>query len=123
MTIPTELKKQLDAIKNRVTQAEKAAEKQIHAAIKGTEKFRTHQMKNVQNLIKKARANKQSQEFLAKAEQVRSELSETATAGLDMLLQKMNLPSKKEVDRLNKRISSLQKRLEELETVGKAKKN
>jgi len=115
MAIPTNLKKQLETIKTRVTNAEKVAEKQIRSALKTTEKFRDDQMKNVQNLIKKARTMKQA-EFVEAAERLRSEIEERATAGFDLLIGKLNLPNKKEVDRLNKRISALQKRVEELET-------
>jgi len=92
----------------------KNAEKQIKTALKSTEKFRQQQLKNVQNLIKKARGLKQKQ-VVEGAERVRKEIEQKAGEGLDLLFAKLNLPSKKELERLNKRVSSLQKRLEEVE--------
>lgn len=116
MSLQSGIKKQLNTIVSTVTSAEKAAEKQIRTALKSTEKFRHEQLKNVQSLIKKARANKKGQQFLAQAEKVRKDIETRATTGVDLLLAKLNLPSKKEIERLNKRVSSLQKRLEEVES-------
>lgn len=116
MTTSHPLKTKLETIRNRVTAAEKVAEKQIRSALKSTEKFRSDQLKTVQGLLKKARSSKQSQHLISQAEKVRHEIEERATAGLDLVMAKLNLPSRKEVERLTKRISSLQKRLEEVET-------
>lgn len=115
MAIPANLKKQLETIRTKVTHAEKLAEKQIKTALKSTEKFRADQLKNVQNLIKTARGLKQAQ-LIEAAEKVRADIEERASAGLDLIMGKLNLPNKKEIERLNKRISALQKRVEELET-------
>lgn len=111
MSLQSNLKKQIGAIKN--------AEKQIKTALKSTEKFRNQQLKNVQSLIKKARGLKHAQ-VVEGAERVRKEIEQKAGEGLELLLAKLNLPTKKEIERLNKRVSSLQKRLEEVETSKKS---
>jgi len=119
MTLPAELKKQLNTIVTTVSSAEKVAEKQIRTALKSTEKFRQQQLKTVQNLIKKARNHKKGQQLLAQAEKVKRDIESRATTGLDLLLAKLNLPTKKEVERLNKRMANLQKRLDQVESSAK----
>lgn len=113
--LQSNLKKQLDSIKAKVVEVEKTAEKQVKSAFKNTEKFRAEQLKHVHALIKKAQNSKQGHHIVEAADRLKSDLEGKASAGFDLLLAKLNLPNKKEIDRLNKRISALQKRVEELE--------
>lgn len=115
MSISQQVKKQLDSIKTKVVDAEKSAHKQIQSAIKNTEKFRAEQLKTVQGLIKKAQGMDQKH-LIQKAESVRHEIEMRATAGFEILMAKLNVPSKKEIERLNKRVGALQKRIDELES-------
>lgn len=110
----SEMKKKLETIVSKVKEAEKTAEKSIRDAMKSSEKFRETQMKNVQSLIKQARSLKK-EDIVSKAEQVRKDLEKGASQGFDLLLTKLNVPTRAEIDRLNKRISSLQKKVEELQ--------
>jgi polyhydroxyalkanoate synthesis regulator phasin len=114
-----EMKKKLETIVGKVKHAEKNAEKQVREAMKSAEKFRETQMKNVQSLIKQARSLKK-EDIAARAEQVRKDLEKGASQGFELLLAKLNVPTRGEVDRLNKRISALQKKIDEFETSSKS---
>jgi polyhydroxyalkanoate synthesis regulator phasin len=119
MVARSNLHTQIDNIANRVTQAEKAAAKQVRHVLKSTEKFRNQQLKNVQALIKQAERLKATP-LAKRAEQLRDELETKASAGLHYLMGKMNLPSRSEIDRLTKKISTMQKRIDELEKASKS---
>jgi SMC interacting uncharacterized protein involved in chromosome segregation len=114
MTIRANLKSQIDSLASRVTQAEKTAAKQVRNVLKSTEKFRGQQLKRVQLLLKKAEKLKATP-LAKRAEEVRSQIESGASAGLQFLIAKLNVPSRAEVERLNKKISGLQKRIDELE--------
>ena len=114
-----EMKKKLETIVGKVKHAEKNAEKQVREAMKSAEKFRETQMKNVHSLIKQARSLKK-EDFAARAEQVRKDLEKGASQGFELLLAKLNVPTRGEVDRLNKRITALQKKIDEFETSSKS---
>ncbi len=114
MALRTNLKSQLGNLSNTVHQAEKAATKQIRQIMKSTERIRAKQLKHVHSLIKKAEMLRSS--GLAKqAEKVKDEIESRATAGFEILMSKLNLPSKKEIERLTKKVSALQKKIEDLE--------
>jgi hypothetical protein len=108
------LKNQIDSISEKVSKAEKMAEKQIRQALKNTENFRSQQLKNIQQLIKQARTLKDSN-IAKRADQVRKDLETKASEGLNLLLARINVPTKKEIERLSKKVASLQKRLDEVE--------
>jgi len=114
MTLKSGLKSQLNAISQRVAKAEKMAEKQVRTALKSTEQFRTHQLKNVQHLIKRARTLKQHQ-LVKNAEKLTKDLETRASAGLHLLFTKLNVPTRYDLERLSKRVSQLQKRLDDIE--------
>ncbi len=114
MTLAKNLKQQITSISQKVAKAEKIAEKQILQAVKSTETFRNQQMKNAHALLKKARALKQA-DLVKNAEKVKKDLEGRAVEGVSKIFAKLNLPSRKEIDRLNKKISTLQKRLDEVE--------
>ncbi len=114
MAIRSNLKTQIDTLASRVNQAEKAAGKQVRQIIKSTEKFRNQQLKNVQVLMKKAEKLKATP-LAKRAEQVKDQIETGASAGLHFVMGKLNLPSRAEVERLQKKITTLQKRIDELE--------
>jgi len=114
MAARTNLKTQLNSISSRVIKAEKKAEYQVKQALKSTEQFRKGQLKNIQKIVKQARRLKKK-DLLKKAECVRAELETKASQGLGFLLKTLNVPTKKEIERLNKKVTSLQKRLDKLE--------
>jgi polyhydroxyalkanoate synthesis regulator phasin len=118
MAIRSNLKTQIDALATRVNQAEKAATKQVRNLLKTTEKFRSEQSKHVHALIKRAERLK-SMPLAKKAEQLREQVEMGASAGLQFLMAKLNVPSRGEIDRLQKKISNLQKRIDDLEKSAK----
>lgn len=118
MSLKSNLKNQLDALSSKVKHAEKAAEKQIKAVLKSTEHLRDHQLKNVRSLVKKAQHLKES-DLAKRAEKVAKEIEIRASTGLELMLAKLNIPTRAEIDRLNKKINSLQKRIEESEKATK----
>jgi len=109
-----EMKKKLEDIVGKMKNAEKTAEKKVREALKTSEKFRETQMKNVQSLIKQARSLKK-EDLVSKAEQVRKDLEKGASEGFELLLTKLNIPTRAEIERLNKRMTSLQKKIDELQ--------
>jgi polyhydroxyalkanoate synthesis regulator phasin len=114
MSFKSNFKHQIESISSRVLDAEKAAEKQIRAVLKSSEHLRDKQLKNVQMLMKRAKALRQT-DIAKRAEKVAKEIEGRAATGLEILLSKLNVPSRAEVDRLNKKISALQKRLDQSE--------
>lgn len=111
--LKTKLNTKINTISSKVGQAEKAAEKHIRNVLKSTEHYRAQQMKNVQQLLKQARGLRQTA-LIQKAEQVRKDVESVASAGLEMLLAKLQVPTRKEIDRLNKKVASLQKRIDDI---------
>ncbi|MBN8555732.1 MAG: hypothetical protein J0L93_09835 [Deltaproteobacteria bacterium] len=106
------LKAQLQSISQKVSKAEKLAGKQIRHALKSTQSFRTQQMKNIQDLVKHARTLKNTK--LAKqADQMRKDFETKAVEGLDLLLTKIHIPTRKELERLSKKVAALQKQLDD----------
>ncbi len=102
------LKTQLNGISKRVSAAEKTAEKQFKLLMKSTEQFREQQIKNVQKLIKNAKHLRQT--ALAKqAEGLKKDLEVGARAGFNLLLQKLDLTRRKDFERLQRRVSELEK--------------
>lgn len=118
MSFQSNFKHQIESISSKVLDAEKAAEKQIRAVIKSTEHLRTKQLKNVQNLMKRARALRET-EIAKRAEKVAKEIEGRAATGIEILMAKLNVPTRAEVDRLTKKINALQKRLDESEKSSK----
>lgn len=114
MSFKSNLKTQIDSISSKVMDAEKNAEKKIRAAIKSTESLREKQLKNVERLMKRAQALRET-EIAKKAERVAKDLENRAATGFEILLSRMNVPTRSEVERLHKKISALQKRLDEYE--------
>lgn len=114
MPLANQIKAQVNTLSQKVTQAEKVAGKQVRQILKSTEKFRGQQLKKLQQLVKKAEGLK-SNELVVKANKVRHTIESGAALGFEMLLAKMDIPSKKEIERLNKKVATLQKRLDEVE--------
>ena len=115
MNLANELKSQVEGLSKKVLSAEKNAAKQVRTILKGTEKFRSQQLKKLQQLAKRGQQLK-STDLGRKAQQVRDQIEAGAQLGWDFLLQKLDLPSKKDLERLTKKVSSLQKKIDELET-------
>lgn len=114
MALPQQLREQVVALSQKVTKAEKIAEKQVKQILKSTERFRGQQLKKVQVLIKQAERLK-SGPLVNKAKQVRSSLESSAALGIDYLMNRLDIPTKKEIERLNKKVAHLQKKIESLE--------
>lgn len=114
MSLQTNLKSQMNSLSSKVTKAEKVAAKQIRQILKSTERIRGQQLKHIQSLIRKAEALK-STTLAKQARSVKSEVESRASAGLELLLAKLNVPSRKELERLTKKVTSLQKKIEDLE--------
>ena len=108
------LKTQLNSITSRITKVEKKAEKQIKQALKSSEKFKKQQLKNVQTVIRQARKLKKM-DLIRQAEKVRREIEGRATKGMIKIMDVLNLPSKKEIGRLSRKVGALQKRLDQIE--------
>ena len=118
MSFNSNFKQLVDHLSNNVKNAEKAAEKQIRAVLKSTEHLRDKQLKNVQVLMKRAKALRAT-EIANRAERVAKEIEGRATTGLEILLAKLNVPTRSEIERLTKKINALQKRLDESEKSSK----
>ena len=114
MTLANQFKNQVEGLSKKVIEAEKNAAKQVRTILKGTEKFRAQQLKKLQQLAKRGQQLK-STDLGKRAQQVRDQIEAGAQLGWDLLLQKLDLPSKKDFERLTKKVSSLQKKIEELE--------
>lgn len=110
----------LKTITEKMSQAEKLAEKQLKNVYKTTEAFRARQIKSAQEIFKTAKKLREGN--LAKqANRVRRDIESRAHDSLETMLEKLNLPTKKEMDRLRKQVSHLQKRLDDLENPRGAK--
>jgi polyhydroxyalkanoate synthesis regulator phasin len=108
------LKLQLNSISSKIMKAEKKAEKQVKDAVKSSEAFRKSQLKNIQKVLKQAQRLKKK-DLVRQAEKMKNDLEGKASKGLDFLLKTINVPSKKEIGRLSRKVGSLQKRLDALE--------
>ena len=113
--LKSEFKKKLNDVSQRVIKAEKAAETQIHEVVKKVEAIRKEQSTRVRDLMAEARKLK-SKELMKHVESAKKQLEQKATTGLEGLLKKLNLPTNKEIDKLNRKISALEKRLKDLDT-------
>lgn len=120
MAKPTEnrmkeqIRSRLDGISAKILQAEKTAETQIRGVLKKTDKLRKDQLKTIRQLVKDAQKLNSSQ-LKQKAESLKKKVETQANGGLQSLLKKLNLPSQKEVDRLNAKVKSLEKKLKDLD--------
>jgi|GEM_PF-4807231 len=108
-------KKQLDQVSTQIMKVEKNAQKQIQSVLKKTERMKSQQKKRLQVLIKDAKKMKAGQ-VISQAEKLKKEIESKANMGFEMLLKKLNMPSKKEVDALKRKVSSLDKKLKAFET-------
>ncbi len=114
MALANQIKSQVSTLSQKVQNAEKAAGKQVKQILKSTEKFRGQQVKKLQQLVKKAEGIN-AHEIVTRAKQARDTIESSAALGMEILLNKFDLPSKKDFDRLNKKVVALQKRLDEIE--------
>lgn len=112
--IKEQLKKKIDEVSAKVLKAEKAAEKQVRSVLKKTDKLRKDQLKHVRAIVKDAK-KVNSSTLMKKAESLKKKIESEATGGINSLLKTLKVPSQKEVDRLNKKISSLEKKLKDLD--------
>lgn len=112
-----QLKKRMDELSKRVVSIERNAEKQIRDVVKKTEKAKADQKKRVQALLQEAR-RMNSSTLQKRAERLRKDVEGVASDGLETLLKKLNLPTKKEYQRLNRKVTSLEKKLKEQESSG-----
>lgn len=114
MATRSNIRIQLTHLAGKVSQAEKNATKQIKTILKGTERFRSEQLKNVKLIIKRAQRLRASP-LTQRAEELKQRIETGASAGFQLLLTRLNVPSKNEVERLQKKLVGMQKRIEELE--------
>jgi len=112
--IQTQFKKKLGEVSQKVMQAEKMAESQIGEVVKKVESIRKVQTARVRELMAEARKLK-SKELIEHVEAARKQIEEKAATGFASLLKKLNLPTNKELDKLNRKISALEKKLKDLD--------
>lgn len=115
MSATENLKKKITEVSQKVLKAEKAAEEQIHEVLKKVDGVKKDQLKRVRDLMSEAKKLK-SKELLKHVETARDQLETKASLGLEALLKKLNLPTNKEIDKLNRKIAALEKRLKDLDT-------
>ncbi|PIR23327.1 MAG: hypothetical protein COV44_03340 [Deltaproteobacteria bacterium CG11_big_fil_rev_8_21_14_0_20_45_16] len=108
------IKKQLDDVSSKVIQVEKKAEKQVSEILKKSDQVRKDQLKKVQTLIKDAKRMKASQ-VLGKAEELRKDLETRAIGGFGKIMERLNVPSRKDTELLKRKVNALEKRIKELE--------
>jgi len=113
-TIKDQFKKKLGDVSQKVMEAEKMAESQIGQVVKKVESIRKEQTTRVHKLMTEARKLK-SKELVEHVEAAKKQIEEKAAAGFASLLKKLNLPTNKELDKLNRKISALEKRLKDLD--------
>lgn len=106
----TKIKKQFESLSSKVMQVERKAEKEIRSVMQKTDKVKRDQLKKLRVLMNDAKTGS-SKKFVRQAEKIVLELETKTTKGLEGILHKLNLPSKTEVDALNRKISSLEARL------------
>jgi len=112
--IQTQFKKKLGDVSQKVMQAEKLAETQIGEVVKKVEGIRKEQTARVRELMAEARKLK-SKELVQHVEAAKKQIEEKAATSFASLLKKLNLPTNKELDKLNRKISALEKRLKDLD--------
>ena len=115
MSLANQLRSQVEELSKKVVAVEKNAAKQVRSVIKSTEKFRAQQLKKLQQLAKKSQSLKTT-DLVKRVHQVRDQIETGAQMGWELLLQRMDLPSKKDLERLTKKVASLQKKIDELES-------
>lgn len=113
--LTSEVKKKIGEVSEKVLKAEKQAEAQIGDVLKKVEKIRKEQAAHVKKLMADARRLK-SKELMKHVESARTEIEGRAKTGFEGLLKKLNLPTNKEIDKLNRKIAALEKRLKDLDT-------
>lgn len=109
------LKNQFEKVSTRMMELEKRAEKEIRSVIKKTDQTRRTQMKRVNELLSEAQKFGSSG-VLEKAGKLQKDLEKMAGQRMQVLLNKLHLPSKQEIDRLQSKINSLEKRLQQAES-------
>lgn len=112
--LSTRLKKQLDTVSGKIMSAEKMAEKQVKDVLSTTEKIRKEQLKNVQELMKEAK-RLDSKALMRRAEKIKKEIETKASVGFAGILKTLNVPSSKELAALKRKVSTLEKKLKDLE--------
>lgn len=114
LKLKDQIKKQIDSVSAKLLSAEKVAEKQVRSVLKKTDKVRKDQLKNVRKLLKDAQKLNSGQ-LIKKAEELAKQVETEASGRYDYLLKRLRLPSQKEIDRLNKKVSALEKKLKSLD--------
>lgn len=108
------LKAQLETITKKVQEAEKVAAEQIRQILKTTDHVKKTQLKQIRDVIGKAKSMDR-QDLIRQADQVKKTIESAASMGFDILLKKLAVATRKDIDSVSKKIATLQKRIEELE--------
>lgn len=118
MAMSAKLKESLDQIHKQILGAERIAKEQVSVLLKKTDSLRKQQVKALKPLLERAKKLKDHQ--LAKqVDRLMKDVEAKASHGLDIALDRLDVSKKSEVEKLNKTIHQLQKRLEELERSAK----
>ncbi|TVQ77259.1 MAG: hypothetical protein EA369_09455 [Bradymonadales bacterium] len=110
-----ELKVKFNQVSSKLVSLERQAERQIRSVVEKTDQARRQQMKRVNEVLKEAQKFR-SISIVNQAGRLQKDLEKMAGQRIQILLKRLHLPSKHEIDRLQKKIDHLEKRLQATES-------